>query len=524
MQNGVIIVGAGLAGMMAAIAASDEGAEVMLVDRGSIGLGTNTAMSNAVFVGVSDSYGVQEYVRETTEIGRFLNRKDKVETAARRSREAVVWLKTLGVSLDSVGTNLYQVRSSDPRVVSGVTLVRQIARAIDSRPRIRVIRDFYVTNLFQRDGVVEGVEGIDAGGTSVLYRADAVVLATGGAGAMYLRNDNQRYIMGQGYYLAAAAGLPLFDMEFVQFFPIIIAGEGLPATMVYPPIHKAMKLVNGAGEDLAVKYNLGSLTDAVMKKRDELSIELYREAERSAVFLDCRDVPRDAWEGYPLSLLRPVKHDFAAKPLPISPAVHFMMGGVMTDDACQCGLPGLFACGEVTWGLHGANRRGGNALMECAVFGTLAGRNAARFNEEAPKGTSMEPTETRTDGFGAPGDSRRSLGDIKTEIRKIAWHNAGVIRSAEGLTKGLEAACEIHRELDGFVPATRRERCAKADLTAAVVTLKAIITASLARQESRGSFFREDHPREDDANWKKNSSLIYDPVEKTFSVTHAAAL
>ncbi len=118
MKNGVIVVGAGLAGMMAAIAAADEGAEVTLVDRGAIGLGTNTAMSNAVFAGVSDSYGVQEYVRETMEIGRFLNNRKKVETAAEKSREAVALLKSLGVPVGLVGT-LYQVRSPDPRVISG---------------------------------------------------------------------------------------------------------------------------------------------------------------------------------------------------------------------------------------------------------------------------------------------------------------------------------------------------------------------------------------------------------------------
>jgi len=481
-------------------------------------------MSNAVFAGISDSYGEREYIRETMEIGRFLNSRKKVETAAEKSREAVALLKSLGVPVGPgpVGTTLYQVKSSDPRVISGVTLVRRVAEAIESRPGIRVLRDLYVTGILKKDEVADGIEGIDAGGGNVICRADAVVLATGGAGAMYLRNDNQKYIMGQGYHLAATAGLPLLDMEFVQFFPLVVAGEGLPATIVYPPLHETIKLINSSGEDLAVKYDLGSLTDAVMKKRDELSIELCREGRTGTVFLDCRSVSAEAWDEYPLSLLRLIKHDFAAKPLPVSPAVHFMMGGVMTDDICQCGVPGLFACGEVAWGLHGANRRGGNALMECAVFGTLAGHNAAHFSAGVPNGTKMERAEPRTCGTQVPSGSRRSLGDIKKEIRRVAWEKAGVIRSVEGLTKGLEAARELHRELDEFVPGTRRERCAKADLTAAVVTLKAIITASLSRQESRGSFYREDHPHEDEVNWRKNSSLTYDPVKRAFTVVHTA--
>ncbi len=519
MGHGVIVVGAGLAGMMAAIAASDEGGEVALIDRGSVGLGTNTAMSNAVFTGVSASYGAEEYIRETMEIGRFLNRRFKVEIVAEKSPEAVAGLKALGVPINPAG-NLYQVKSPNPRVVSGVTMVKQVAAALRSRSNIHVVRDFYVTGIMKEDGAATGIEGIDEAGRRVIYGADAVVLATGGAGAIYLRNDNQKGIMGQGYYLAAMAGLSLLDMEFVQFFPLVVAGEGLAASIVYPPMHEAIRLVNSAGEDLAVKYNMGSLSEAVMRKRDELSIDLYRETEKGTVFLDYRKVPDDAWNVHPLSLLRLIKHDFKAKPLPVSPAVHFMMGGVRTDEACRTDLPGLFACGEVTWGLHGANRRGGNALMECAVFGTLAGRNAAQFKSSGPKGIVSDikgPWEDRTAGTKT---GHKALGQIKDEIRRTAWVHAGVIRSADGLKKGLDASFLIGRDLEGIISESRREVCVKADLTAAVVTLKAVITASLGRQESRGSFYRDDFPREDDVSWRKNSSLTYDSATGSFAVDY----
>jgi succinate dehydrogenase/fumarate reductase flavoprotein subunit len=197
-----------------------------------------------------------------------------------------------------------------------------------------------------------------------------------------------------------------------------------------------------------------------------------------------------------------------------------MMGGVRTDEACGTDLPGLFACGEVTWGLHGANRRGGNALMECAVFGTLAGRNAAQFKSSDPKGIASDnkgPWEDRTAGTKT---GHKTLGQIKDEIRRTAWIHAGVIRSADGLRKGLDASFLIGRELEGIVPENRREVCLKADLTAAVLTLKAVIVASLGRQESRGSFYRDDYPREDDVNWRKNSSLTYDPATGSFAVDY----
>ncbi len=519
MKNGVIVVGAGLAGMTAAITACNEGAEVILIDKGSVGLGTNSAISNGFFTGTSDSYNVKDYVQDTMEIGRFLNRKRTVETAAEAAHEAMEMMKGLGVPISASGSS-YSVKSPNARTIPGVTLVKQVAEAVKGLNGIRVVRDLYVTGVATGEGAATGIEGIDSEGRAVVFNGDAIVLAAGGAGAIYLKNDNQKSMMGQGYFFAAKAGLPLMDMEFVQFFPFVISGEHLPGTIVYPPFHEEVRLVNGAGENIVEKYGLGSLNDAIMKKRDELSILLYGETQRGTLFIDYRSVPDELWKEHPLSLLALIKHDFKTKPLPVSPAVHFMMGGVRTDEDCRTDLPGLFACGELAWGLHGANRRGGNALMECVVFGTISGRSAARFKGTGRKGSSPDekgPSERH--GAGRKG-MQGSLREIRQGIRQAAWDHAGVIRSEQGLKKGLEAASRIGQELTGIVPENKREVCLKADLTAALFTLRAILTASLGRKESRGSFYRSDFPREDDGNWRKNSSLTYDPVKDTFEATY----
>ncbi|HOW55738.1 MAG TPA: FAD-binding protein [Syntrophorhabdaceae bacterium] len=521
MGNRVIVVGAGLAGMAAAIAACEEGAGVTLIDRGSVGLGTNSAISNGFFTGTTDSYGADDYVKDTMEIGRYLNRKRTVETVAEKAPGVMAIMRGLGVPMN-ISDSLYAVRPPNARTIPGVTLVKQLAAAAGARREIHIVRDLYVTGIMAAEGTVTGVEGIDKEGRDIVFNGDSVVLATGGAGAVYLRNDNQKNIMGQGYCLAARAGLALMDMEFVQFFPIVVSGEHLPDTIVYPPFHKEVRLVNSAGENLIEKYGLGSLSEAAMKRRDELSILLCGEAGKGAVLLDYRRVPDELWGEHPLSLLSLIKHDFKTKLLPVSPAVHFMMGGVRTDEDCRTGLAGLFACGEVSWGLHGANRRGGNALMECAVFGTTAGRNAAHFNGQGRgRSASAQAEKGRQADRGAiRKGAQRTLSDIRHEIRRAAWDHAGVVRSEQGLKKGLEITARIGSELAGIIPEGRRQVCLKADLDAALFTLRAILTASLGRKESRGSFYRSDFPVEDDANCKKNSSLTYDRANDTFASTY----
>ncbi|MCX5802060.1 MAG: FAD-binding protein [Proteobacteria bacterium] len=518
MKKDIIVIGAGLAGMVATYMAQKEGAEIVLIDRGSIGIGTNSAMSNGVFAGPTSHYSPDEYIRDTLKVGRMINSEPFVKLIAREAPEALNFLSSFG--LDIVESNdLYALKSSRPDIIPGVTLVKKLAEVVKNLDRVHILTDFYVEEILKKENRVYGVRGFDKTGREMDIYAPAIVLATGGAGAIYLRNDNQKNTMGQGYYLAARAGLELWDMEFVQFYPLVISGPHLPSMLHYPPYPKEAKLINASGDDVVKKYGMDNINEAVIKKRDEFSAILFEEIKSGPVYMDYRNVPSSSWGKHPLSLLAKLRFDFRNKPVPTSPAVHFFMGGVRTDERGHTSLKGLFACGEVVWGLHGANRRGGNALTECVVFGRISGRSSAQY-ALANRLPSLDLERTPGDKASYPTPTGGQLREIRQKIREIAWNYAGMVKTGKGLEEGLDRLEEVEGQLRKTDFKGVMERKLKEDLVSASFILRAIFFTSLSRKESRGSFIRKDFPQEDNINWRKNSCLAYDPERNTFSVSH----
>ena len=267
LQPNVIIIGAGLAGMIAAVAAEAEGARVLLLDRSALGMGTNSALSNGVFAGPTPDYPPDQYVEDTLRIGRALNRKSWVEQVAREAPAAVASLKSFGLETRPFRDHV-AVQPSPPGTIPGVTLVRRIAEKIRSLDRIRIRTGFQVTEILSGNHRAFGIRGVDDQGVDQVFMAPAVILAAGGFGAVYLRNDNQKSTLGQGIALAARAGLDLWDMEFVQFYPLVLAQPGLPSMLLYPPYPREARLINQAGQDLLEKFGIHSLHEAIMQLRD----------------------------------------------------------------------------------------------------------------------------------------------------------------------------------------------------------------------------------------------------------------
>jgi len=517
----VIIIGAGLAGMMAASTAVDEGADVLLIDRGSVGTGTNSAISNGLFTGPTSSYAEDEYIRDTLEIGKRINSIPVVKTVAREAGDAIQSFKLLGCELREL-RECYVYKSSHEDSIRGIGMVRRIAHMVKTHERISVLTGFYTTAIRSEGDGFYSVEGYGRDGRQMSICAPAVVLAAGGASAIYARTDNQGTIMGLGYHLAAKAGLELRDMEFVQFYPIAFADPGMPSMMIYRPYPDEARIVNSRGEDLIEKYRLGNIENAASKRRDEFSAVMYRENQDGRVFMDFRHVPDPLWEKYPLSVFRKLNFDFRRNRFAVSPVTHFFMGGVPIDETAQTSLPGLFACGEVTWGLHGANRRGGNALMECLVFGRIAGRNAARWAAQQalrPKA----PRDLPVRGAPSSQSCRERLKELRTALRELAWRTAGIIRDQELMQEGLLELGRIDEELHRTIPQNTAERRMKDDTSSGAFVLRAVLTAGTARKESRGSFFRTDFPEVDNLNWRKNSSLSYDPSTGEFKLHYEPA-
>ena len=518
MRTDVIVVGAGFAGMVAALAAAQQNAQVALLDRNFIGLGTNTALAAGAFTAPVAGYTRETFIAETLKVGKMINHLPSVETISRESDESFAFLQSLGVNLAPLPTGF---KVSPPRkdIIAGSDLVQRLAQKTDQSPLINTLPGFQVTEILKKDGSCLGVRGVDHKGNTVSIMTPAVVLATGGAGAIYQRTDNQRSILGQGYYLAAQAGLELWDMEFVQFYPLVFNEPTLASLLVYPPYPKETRLINSSGEDLLAKHGVPDLNEATKKNRDEMAKMVWQEEQDQPVYLDFTKLPPEAWERYPGAFLQRLKFDFKSKPVRISAGAHFFMGGVKADQDGQTDLPGLFACGEVVWGLHGANRRGGNAFTECLVCGRLAGLAAAAYARQT-SGFAPQDRPGLQSFASKPCPGKISLKALRTQIREIAWEHAGIVRSRKGLEQGLSKLKELESNLEAAGYLSLAEYKARHDLKGAAFVLECILTASLARQESRGSFFRQDFPQQDNQHWRKNSCLSYNSDSKAFSLVH----
>jgi succinate dehydrogenase/fumarate reductase flavoprotein subunit len=517
MHADIIVIGGGLAGMQAALAAEAAGARVLLLARGPIGTGSNSALSNGAFAGPAAPGLEGEYVDLVMRIGCGINRRAYVERVAAEAGAAIDFLRSLDLPVLS-GKGQWAVRSPRPGIIPGMALTRRVAALVLRRERIRVEAGVHVTGLERAPGRVTGVRCFTLRGEEGSRHAAALVLACGGAGAVYAKHDNQVHAVGSGYRLAAEAGLDLWDMEFVQLYPVVLDEPGWPGAMIYPPYPPEATLRNASGADVIRAHGLGDINQAIVRKRDTFSALLAEEAKAGPVCMDLRDVPAARWEAHPLSLLRRFQAVCAARPVRIAPAVHFCMGGVRTDENGQTDLGGLFACGEVVWGLHGANRMGGNALLECLVSGRIAGRAAARVAASAPA-PAGEVGASPAARAGAPVDLRR----LRVRLADVAWRCAGMVRSAHEMRAGLSEAEQISRDVQEAATASLRERILRHDLLSAAFSVRSVLAAGLGRQESRGCFLRSDYPARDDAAWLVNSRLRWTPETDTMTVEYRPA-
>lgn len=502
----VIIIGGGLAGITAALAALESGAEVLLLDRGGLGLGTNSALANGVFAAPTQRHDPLQYQEATFETGKRLNRPALVAAAAAHAAEAFAFLRPHGLELIP-GDNTYSYDSPRADVFRGAEMMRALAASLRRREGFRFHGGFQARELVVSDGRVTGVRGWDREGRLLELTAGAVVLASGGAAAVYARNDNQKSSLGQGWLLAARAGLALWDLEFVQFYPLVLDQPGLPRVMLYPPYPKQARLLDAQGRDLAASHGLGDLNQAIQMLRDAFASLVHRAGQEGPVHLDYTAVPDELWSRYPMALMRTYRHDFRRKPVRVAPGAHFCMGGVRIDAKGRSDLPGLLVCGEAAWGLHGANRRGGNALTECVVFGMLAGREAAEQARLFPLPGDERELSPRPSADPAPGAEYRALLE---RLRTIAWQRAGLERDADGIAAGLAEAEALAADLAAIAAHGPAQARRHDDLAAGLLFLRGVLLASQARRESRGGFQRSDYPATGGAEWLRHSRLVMD--------------
>ena len=515
LSTDVLVIGSGLAGVVAALEAERSGLQTALLGKFAIGMGTNSSIANGGFTVAHSGFSKEKHFRITLEAGRGLNKVSLVQKMVEYGPEAMERLRSYGVQLVKNDVGYWVDRTEGSADLPGFLLMKSLVERVRGSA-IRMLPGFVVFDLVVEEGEIRGAFGFSREGRPFLIQSKAVILAAGGAGGIYLRNDNQRTIRGDGYTLALRAGLPIHDLEFVQFYPLVLAEPRLSTFLLYPPYPKETRIFSEKEEDVFDSLGISEdLNRAIMDQRDRFSIALFEASQRSDVYLDFTQVPEGAWSEYPLNFLKRSRFPFRERSFLIAPAVHFFMGGVEIDDQGKTAFPGLFAAGEVAWGIHGANRLGGNALTECAVFGILASGSAADYaGKEGRKEGEMsllpEKALKRWERKAAEYlRKKRGVfdhpGGLLKELKELTWRYAGPIRDEDSLRKGLVRLATVEKKIEEIYPATLKDLFRKKDLENMALLLKALLKGSLLREESRGSFYRKDFPNQDDPNWLKSS-------------------
>jgi fumarate reductase flavoprotein subunit len=550
----VVIVGGGLAGLRAAIAVAETNPQldVALVSKVYPMRSHSVSAEGGAAGVIAPGDTLEEHMYDTISGGDWLCDQDAVELFVRTAPKELLRLEHWGcpwsrepdghVAVRAFG-GMKKKRTWFAADKTGFHMLHSLFQTSLKYRDIARYDEWFVTRLLVDDGRVYGVVALEvATGRIEAITANAVILATGGCGRVFPYTTNANICTGDAMALAYRAGVPLKDMEFVQYHP-----TGLPFTGIL--ITEAARaeggwLVNKDGYRYLQDYNLGTpsptpvLRSMELGPRDRLSQAFVKEMEKGrtiespygpVVHLDLRHLGERIIEAK-LPMVRElcVKYeniDPVRELIPVRPVVHYMMGGVHTDIDGATPIEGLYAAGETACvSINGANRLGSNSLPECLVFGTRAGRAAAWFvtrhgRRDPAAGIHGQVQDERRrlerDLFGT-GRGNERLADIRQEMQETMEDSAGIYRSGDSLTKATNRITELRERFDAVGLDDRSvtfntERIAALELSYMLDIAECIIQSALQREESRGAHQRTDFPTRDDQRFLAHSLAYREP-------------
>jgi L-aspartate oxidase len=417
-----------------------------------------------------------------------------VEHGPKRVEELLAWGTNFDRYPEGQGGELMRTREgahSLPRILhahgdaTGREIAVSLLRHVRGIANVELLEWTIGVDLIVEGGCVVGASLLDGEGKVRAVRAGAVLLASGGAGQVYNETTNPAVATGDGIAMAYRAGAAVSDMEFYQFHPTAFAQDGAPRFLMSEALRgEGAWLVNARGERFMERYHAG----LELAPRDVVARAIAREALDGEVYLDMRHVEKDLKARFPgiSAFLAGYGLELGRDLVPVRPAAHYLMGGVRTDVHGRTSLPGLYAAGEVACtGVHGANRLASNSLLEGLVFGALAAEAMLRgrgTREEGREGLRAEVVGARDDG---------DVAGWVAELRGVMWRDAGLLRDAVGLRRAQDCLAALARRM----PRGMTREGIEARNLHAVATL--IVTAALARRESRGAHSRNDFPQRD---------------------------
>ena len=521
--SNVLIIGSGGAGLRAAIEAKQLGMEVTVIgkrQRTDVHTVLAAGGINAAFGNVDKEDSWEQHFADTYIEGYGLSEPEVVKLMAKEAPDLVTEIDTWGANfakLDNgnIDQRFFGAHTYRRTCYSGDYTGRSILFALINKAKslnIPIYDSQYVSDLLVEDNVCFGAMAFDIqSGERTVFLADSVIIAAGGHTRLWRKSSSRRNEnTGDGFYLGLKAGCKLSDMEMVQFHPTgMVIPEEMAGTLVTEAVRgEGGKLLNSAGERFMENYDKERME---LSTRDRVAMANYTEivegrgSPNGGVFLDIshkgKDFIIDKLPRMYRQFLDTLMIDISKSPMEVSPTAHYSMGGiVVSPEEHWTGVEGLFAAGEVTAGLHGANRLGGNSLAEILIFGKRAGAAATKRSKEInihlrSRKVIKKAHENLNSNIKNGSEVARPL---QRALRNIMWEYGGVVKTEEKIKKGLDEIeslknasknLDVRPDSEGY-----QDLMLAFDLEASLVSSESTLLSALNRKESRGAHQREDYP------------------------------
>jgi succinate dehydrogenase / fumarate reductase flavoprotein subunit len=527
----VLIIGAGLAGQRAALAAAQAGASVAIVSKVHPVRSHSVAAAGGINAALNPEDSWESHAFDTVKGSDYLGDQDAIEIMCREAPNEILHLEHLGVTFHRnetghLGTRAFggasQARTYYVADITGHAILHVLyEQLMKHHEQLDRYEEWFTTDLLQDDeGRCIGAICRDLrDGQLEVFNAKTTILATGGAGQAYEPTTNGLIVTGDGIAQAYRIGAMLMDMEMVQYHPTTLAGNGLLITE--GARGEGAWLLNAEGDRFMERYAPNKLELAsrdVVSRAEQTEINEGRGFEDGTVALDITKVPRKRT----LEALREIVNigrdfagtDITAEPIHIRPGMHYIMGGVKTDVNGETSIPCLYAAGEVACvSVHGGNRLGANSLLDTLIFGRRSGEHAAgratHMTMPSTLASRVADTEKEIAAIFNRDPAGPRIGAIKHELGRAMNEYVAVFRDADGLAKAYEIVRRLKEQaakaaIDDRGSVFNQDVIAAIELGYMLDVAEAIVVGALERKESRGAQFRTDFPERNDADWLKH--------------------
>jgi L-aspartate oxidase len=503
-----LVVGSGIAGLNFALNIAKYGIVTVVTKKAIMESNTNLAQGGIASVTKKDD-SVKLHIEDTVRVGCGLSNKRVVEILAENGPEAIQNLLSFGVNFDKKKGKLHLTTEgghSKARVLhSGDTTGKEIEKAmseyIRENKKTKVFENCFAIDLLLNKGECIGAKILDIKKQEIIdIFARVTILATGGIGYIYQNTTNPEIATGDGIAMALRAGAKIEDMEFVQFHPTTLKKLDAPNFLISEALRgEGAILVNEKGNRFMLNYD----RRGELAPRDIISRTIFNELKKGSVYLDIRHKGKTfISDRFPMIYQECLKYgiDITKDLIPVSPAAHYICGGIKTNEYGETTLPNLLAFGECACTeVHGANRLASNSLLESVVFSSIGAQKAKNYLLKefvSPK----QPKEHEFSNI-----DNQELLDTRAELRKSMWTYVGIVRNEENLSFMLRKLGQLSRRLDIFSGNGVNTQYIEVKNMLTIANL--ITTAAYARKESRGTHYRKDFPNTDNKNWQKHICL-----------------